>query len=130
MSYIKLFSIGNGKDFWGEYKLMCPHEAKAIELITGENFYLFSNIDAKEKCGSLLRLAKKNNCDISHVRKKILDLIQSEFDSEDLREQVIPMLDIKMTEESIRYNIKRTNTSAYYMRNWILEIVRNPFIIK
>ena len=123
-----LFAPKDNGDFWGEYKLIHPNEARAIELITGENFSLLSNKDAKEKFSSLERLAANNNCSIIHVKDAFLESFKTEIgDSEDILKQAIQMITAKMAEEALRYNIKKTNTATFYMRKWLLEIVGNPF---
>lgn len=37
------------------------------------------------------------------------------------------MITEKLAEEVLRFNIQKTNTAAFYMRKWLLEIVGNPF---
>lgn len=123
-----LFAPKDSGDFWGGYKLTHPNEARVIELITGENFSLLSNKDAKEKFSSIERLANNNNCSIIHVKDAFLESFKTEFgDSEDILQQAIQMITEKMAEEALRYNIQKTNTAAFYMRKWLLEIVGNPF---
>lgn len=123
-----LFAPKDNGDFWGEYKLTHPDEARVIEIITGEKFSLLSNKDAKEKFTSLERLASHNNCSLIHVKDAFLESFKAEIgDSEEILRQAIQMMTGKMAEEAIRYNIQRTNTAAFYMRKWLLEIVGNPF---
>ena len=123
-----LFTPKDNEDFWGGYKLTHPNEARVIELITGENFSLLSNKDAKEKFSSLERLANNNSCSIIHVKDAFLESFKTEIgDSEDILRQAIQMITEKMAEEALRYNIQKTNTAAFYMRKWLLEIVGNPF---
>ena len=115
-------------DFWGEYKLTHQNEARSIELMTGENFSLLSNKDAKEKFTSLKRMAENNNCAITEVKETFLKTLKAEIgDCDDDLRQIVQITTDKMTEEAIRYNIQKTNTASYYIRKWLLEIVGNPF---
>lgn len=124
-----LFAPKDNGDFWGEYKLIHPNEARIIEIITRENFSLLSNKDAKEKFSSLERLASNNNCSIIHVKDAFLESFKAEIgDTEDNLRQAIQMFTAKMSEEALRYNIQKTNTAAFYMRKWLLEIVGNPYV--
>lgn len=124
-----LFAPKDNEDFWGEYKLTHQNEARAIELMTGENFSLLSNKDAKEKFASLKRMAENNNCSITEVKESFLKTFMAEFGDcdEDLR-QIIQITTDKMAEEAIRFNIQKTNTVSFYIRKWLLEIVGNPFV--
>ena len=124
----ELFAPKDNEDFWGEYKLIHPNEARVIETITGENFSLLSNKDAKEKFSSLNRLASNNDCSIFHVKEVFLESFKTEIgDNEDFIRTAIQMITEKMAEEALRFNIQKTNTAAFYMRKWLLEIVGNPF---
>lgn len=115
-------------DFWGNFKLSRPIEASIIETITGENFSLLSNKDAKEKYSSLERLASNNNCPIIMVKDVFLQSFLSEFgENENVLKEAIRTITDKVTEESIRYNIQKTNTASFYIRKWLLGMIDNPF---
>lgn len=123
-----LFARKDNGDFWGEYKLTHPNEARIIEQMTGENFSLLSNKDVKEKFASLERLASNSGCSIINVKDVVLDSFKTEVgDTDDILRQAIQRFAESMTEESIRYNIQKTNTASFYIRKWLLEIVGKPF---
>ena len=120
-----IFRSDNKEDFWGEYKLLHPEEAKAIETITGDDFSLLSNKDAKEKVSSLQRLARNNNCSIVEVKDVFLNSFIEQFgiDSDTIRDSV-EIIVAKIEQESLRYNIDRENTSSFYISNWLMDLMR------
>ncbi len=118
----------NREDFWGYYRLSNPEEAIAIEIMTGEVFSLLSNKDAKEKVASLERLAKNSECSIIDVKDVFIRSFLSSFGSDDevIRQALRDSLR-EISKEAIRFNIREENTAAYYINNWLSELLQKDY---
>lgn len=122
--FTSLFKPNSKDDFWGDFKLHNPSLANAIESLTGESFSFLSNKDAREKLASLERLSKNQNCSLANVKKSFIDSFISEFGNDkDIIKQAVKQSVQEIDKEALRFNIKRENTAAYYINNWLLELL-------
>lgn len=109
------------ESFWQKYKRLNPTKANAIEAITERKMSLLGEKDVQEIVSSMERWAMNIGCQIQDIKKEFLQSYLSTFDDVDTKEILEYLKNVKLKEESNRFNISIQNTCTYFMIKWLTE---------